>query len=189
MRLVIFVGIVVLTGTAGDICVTHAMKRIGEVTSFRPAVVLPMLGKAFRHASMWMGIALMAVRRLLQLRCGRQFRCGRVGLGPQRPQGRGEPFEVRVIGIGVLLSRPGFVLPFGSISILLFVARGRFRPAIVRIGTMFRFVLPADRGRILDILPGVLVRTLRHQRGMRVLAMERWRRWRFFAEICRPMVC
>src|SRR5215475_14127055 len=61
MRLVIFVGIVVLTGTAGDICVTRAMKRIGEVTSFRPAVVSPMLGKAFRHASMWMGIALMAV--------------------------------------------------------------------------------------------------------------------------------
>jgi drug/metabolite transporter (DMT)-like permease len=61
MRLVIFIGIVVLTGTAGDICVTHAMKRIGEVTSFRPAVVLPMLAKAFRHVSMWMGIALMAI--------------------------------------------------------------------------------------------------------------------------------
>lgn len=61
MRLVIFIAIVVLTGTAGDICVTHAMKRIGEVTSFRPAVALPMLAKAFRHGSMWMGIALMAV--------------------------------------------------------------------------------------------------------------------------------
>jgi len=61
MRLVISIGIVVLTGTGGDICVTHAMKRIGEVTSFRPAVVLPMLAKAFRHASMCMGIALMAV--------------------------------------------------------------------------------------------------------------------------------
>jgi uncharacterized membrane protein len=61
MRLAIFIGIVVLTGTAGDICVTHAMKRIGEVTSFRPAVVLPMLARAFRHGSMWMGIVLMAV--------------------------------------------------------------------------------------------------------------------------------
>jgi len=61
MRLIIFIGIVVVTGTAGDICVTHAMKRIGEVTSFRPAVALPMLAKAFRHASMWMGIVLMAV--------------------------------------------------------------------------------------------------------------------------------
>ena len=61
MRLVVFIGIVVLTGTAGDICVSHAMKRIGEVHSFRPAVVLPALLRAFRHASMWLGIALMAV--------------------------------------------------------------------------------------------------------------------------------
>src|SRR5262249_1740294 len=61
MRLAVFIGIVVLTGTAGDICVTHAMKRIGEGTSFRPSVGLPMMAKAFRHASMWMGIALMAV--------------------------------------------------------------------------------------------------------------------------------
>ena len=60
MRLVIFIGIAVLTGTAGDICLTHAMKRIGEVKSFRPAVVLPMMARAFRHASMWMGIVLMA---------------------------------------------------------------------------------------------------------------------------------
>ncbi|HEY2380543.1 MAG TPA: EamA family transporter [Terriglobia bacterium] len=61
LRLVVFIGIVVLTGTAGDICVTRAMKRIGEVTSFRPSVVLPMLFRAFRHATMWLGIALMAV--------------------------------------------------------------------------------------------------------------------------------
>ena len=61
MRLIVFIGIVVLTGTAGDICVTHAMKKIGEVPSFRPSVMLPMLASAFRHASMWMGIALMAV--------------------------------------------------------------------------------------------------------------------------------
>jgi drug/metabolite transporter (DMT)-like permease len=61
VRFVIFIGIVVMSGTAGDICVTHAMKRVGEVTSFRPAVVLPALMKAFRLASMWIGIALMAV--------------------------------------------------------------------------------------------------------------------------------
>lgn len=61
MRLAVFIGIVVLTGTAGDICVTHAMKRIGEVTSFRPSVVLPKLLRAFRYATMWLGIALMTV--------------------------------------------------------------------------------------------------------------------------------
>jgi drug/metabolite transporter (DMT)-like permease len=61
VRFVVFIGIVVLAGTAGDICVTHAMKRIGEVQSFRPTIVLPALLRAFRHATMWIGIALMAV--------------------------------------------------------------------------------------------------------------------------------
>ena len=61
VRLIVFIGIVVLTGTAGDICVTHAMKRIGEVASFRPTVVLPMLVKAFRCSSMWAGIVLMSI--------------------------------------------------------------------------------------------------------------------------------
>jgi drug/metabolite transporter (DMT)-like permease len=58
---VVFIAIVVGTGTAGDICVTHAMKRIGEVTTFRPSVMLPMLARAFKHISMWMGIGLMAI--------------------------------------------------------------------------------------------------------------------------------
>jgi uncharacterized membrane protein len=61
VRTAIFIAIVVLTGTAGDISVSHAMKRVGQVGSFRPSVVLPMLARAFRHASMWMGIASMAV--------------------------------------------------------------------------------------------------------------------------------
>jgi drug/metabolite transporter (DMT)-like permease len=61
VRLVIFIAIVVISGTAGDISVSHAMKQIGEVTSFSPRVVLPMLGRAFRIGSMWLGVALMTV--------------------------------------------------------------------------------------------------------------------------------
>src|SRR5215831_4183301 len=61
MRLVMFIAIIVVAGASGDICVAHTMKRIGEVRSFRPAVVLPALGRAFRLASMWIGIALMAI--------------------------------------------------------------------------------------------------------------------------------
>ena len=61
MRLVMFIAIIVIAGASGDICVAHTMKRIGEVPSFRPAVVLPALGRAFRLASMWIGIALMAI--------------------------------------------------------------------------------------------------------------------------------
>jgi drug/metabolite transporter (DMT)-like permease len=61
VRLVFLIGIIVLAGTAGDICVTHAMKRIGAVTSFNPSALLPVLGRAFRLVWMWFGIALMAV--------------------------------------------------------------------------------------------------------------------------------
>jgi drug/metabolite transporter (DMT)-like permease len=61
VRLVLFIGIVVISGTAGDICVSHAMKQIGEVNNFRPSVVLPLLARAFRLASMWLGVALMTV--------------------------------------------------------------------------------------------------------------------------------
>jgi drug/metabolite transporter (DMT)-like permease len=61
VRLVLIIAIVVISGTAGDICVSHAMKQIGEVTSFNPRVVLPMLGRAFRIGSMWLGVALMTV--------------------------------------------------------------------------------------------------------------------------------
>jgi uncharacterized membrane protein len=61
VRLVFFIAIIVISGTAGDICVSHAMKRIGEVTSFNPRIVLPMLARAFRIGSMWLGVALMTV--------------------------------------------------------------------------------------------------------------------------------
>jgi drug/metabolite transporter (DMT)-like permease len=61
LRIAVFIGIVVLTGTAGDISVAYAMRQIGEVHSFRPSVVLPMLRRAFRLAWMWLGIGLMAI--------------------------------------------------------------------------------------------------------------------------------
>lgn len=61
MRTVFFVTIVVFCGTSGEICVTHAMKRIGEVKSFAPLVLLGVLKRAFRMGWMWLGIALMAL--------------------------------------------------------------------------------------------------------------------------------
>ncbi len=61
MRTALFVAIVVLAGTAGEIAVTHAMKWIGEVKNFAPQAVLAVLGRAFRVAWMWIGIALMAL--------------------------------------------------------------------------------------------------------------------------------
>jgi drug/metabolite transporter (DMT)-like permease len=61
MRLVIFIAIVVLGGTAGDIAVSHAMKQIGEVHPLTPSVILRVLGRAFRMGWLWIGIAMMAV--------------------------------------------------------------------------------------------------------------------------------
>jgi len=61
LRTALFLGIVILSGTLGEICVTRAMKRIGEVKHFSPRIVLPLLGRAFRIGWMWLGIALMAL--------------------------------------------------------------------------------------------------------------------------------
>ncbi len=61
MRTAILLGVVVLAGTLGEICVTHAMKRIGELKSFWPRAVLSMLGRAFRSGWVWLGVGLMAL--------------------------------------------------------------------------------------------------------------------------------
>jgi len=59
MRTFIFLAIVVLAGTGGEIAATYAMKRIGEVKDFAPRVVLGVLGRVFRLGWLWVGIALM----------------------------------------------------------------------------------------------------------------------------------
>ena len=61
MRLALFIAIVVLGGTAGDIAVSHAMKKIGEVHPLTPAVILRVMARAFRMGWIWIGIGLMAV--------------------------------------------------------------------------------------------------------------------------------
>jgi drug/metabolite transporter (DMT)-like permease len=57
MRTAITLVILVLSGTGGDLCVAHAMKRLGEVPGFSPKVILRFLGRAFREGWMWLGIA------------------------------------------------------------------------------------------------------------------------------------
>jgi drug/metabolite transporter (DMT)-like permease len=60
MHTAIFLAVVVLAGTSGEIAVTHTMKRIGDVPGFAPRTVLRALGRAFRIPSMWLGVALIA---------------------------------------------------------------------------------------------------------------------------------
>jgi drug/metabolite transporter (DMT)-like permease len=53
--------LVVVSGTGGEICVTRAMKRVGEVTDFRPLAVLRVILRAMRVPGMWIGVSMMAL--------------------------------------------------------------------------------------------------------------------------------
>jgi ceramide glucosyltransferase len=52
---------VVVTGTGGEICLTHAMKLLGEVQDFHPRAILSFVGRALRVGWLWFGVLLMAV--------------------------------------------------------------------------------------------------------------------------------
>ena len=60
MRTFLFLALVVCCGTGGEICMTHAMKRVGEVKNFTPRALLRVLGRAFREPWMWLAVLLLA---------------------------------------------------------------------------------------------------------------------------------
>jgi drug/metabolite transporter (DMT)-like permease len=53
--------VIVVAGTGGELCVTRAMKQIGEVTDFRPAALLRFILKALTVPWMWIGIGMMTI--------------------------------------------------------------------------------------------------------------------------------
>jgi multidrug transporter EmrE-like cation transporter len=53
--------LIVFVGTGGELCVSRAMKTIGEVTDFRPHSIARVVGRAMSLKRMWMGITLMAI--------------------------------------------------------------------------------------------------------------------------------
>jgi drug/metabolite transporter (DMT)-like permease len=57
----VFFSLIVLVGTAGELCVTRAMKSIGEVTEFHPGAILRTFMSALKVGWMWIGVGLMAV--------------------------------------------------------------------------------------------------------------------------------
>ena len=57
----VLLALIVLGGTAGELCITRAMKVTGEVTDFRPLALLRVFGRAMRVGWMWFGLALMGI--------------------------------------------------------------------------------------------------------------------------------
>lgn len=52
---------IVVAGTAGELCVSRAMKSIGEIHNFGPKAILRFILQSSRLPWMWLGIALMSV--------------------------------------------------------------------------------------------------------------------------------
>jgi drug/metabolite transporter (DMT)-like permease len=61
MREAILFFFIVVAGTAGELCVSRAMKTVGEVHDFSPRSILSFVLQSLRLPWMWLGIALMSV--------------------------------------------------------------------------------------------------------------------------------
>ncbi len=59
MRELIFYLLIIGAGTGGELCVTRAMKAVGEVKDFRPVALVGVIARALRVPWMWVGLALM----------------------------------------------------------------------------------------------------------------------------------
>ena len=57
----VFLFVIVVAGTGGELCVSRAMKAIGEVQDFRPAALVRFVFRAMRVGWMWIGISMMTL--------------------------------------------------------------------------------------------------------------------------------
>jgi drug/metabolite transporter (DMT)-like permease len=53
--------LIVVYGTGGELCVSRAMKQIGEVEDFRPQAIIRVILRALRVGWMWAGVSMMAL--------------------------------------------------------------------------------------------------------------------------------
>jgi drug/metabolite transporter (DMT)-like permease len=60
MREVILYILIVGAGTGGELCISRAMKSVGEVKSFNPAALIDVIRRALRVSWMWLGLTMMA---------------------------------------------------------------------------------------------------------------------------------
>jgi drug/metabolite transporter (DMT)-like permease len=57
----IYFFLIVVAGTAGELCVSRAMKQTGEVKDFRPAAIVKVILRALQVKWMWIGVGMMTL--------------------------------------------------------------------------------------------------------------------------------
>jgi len=57
----VFLLFVVVAGTGGELCVSRAMKSLGEMHDFRPASLVDFIVRALRVPWMWLGVGMMGL--------------------------------------------------------------------------------------------------------------------------------
>jgi drug/metabolite transporter (DMT)-like permease len=57
----IYFFMIVVAGTGGELCVSRAMKQVGEVHDFRPRAIVAVIGRALRVKWMWLGVGMMTM--------------------------------------------------------------------------------------------------------------------------------
>ena len=60
LEVVLFL-LIVLAGTGGELCVSRAMKAVGEVKDFRPSAIARVILRALGVGWMWAGVGMMAL--------------------------------------------------------------------------------------------------------------------------------
>ncbi len=61
MREAFFFFLIVIGGTAGELCVTRAVRSVGEIGGFRPALILHFVKRALGNRWMFIGVSLMTI--------------------------------------------------------------------------------------------------------------------------------
>ncbi|MCL2660443.1 MAG: EamA family transporter [Acidobacteriaceae bacterium] len=60
MRNLVLFAVIVVAGTGGELCISRAMKNVGEATSFHPAAIARVVLRALCEPWMWAGVTMMA---------------------------------------------------------------------------------------------------------------------------------
>lgn len=61
IKIILMLGVLICSGTGGEIAITYGMKRIGELEGFHPRSILRFLGRAMKSGWVWLALPLMAV--------------------------------------------------------------------------------------------------------------------------------